>query len=1243
MRGDSTESMTTSPVRRDSTSEYSNMSEPGKLEIDTETAGSAGLDTKAGGDNEVSNSDQNHVGANKSGRGRMTNQLQYLHKVVLLKGVWKHQFAWPFQVPVDPVKLNLPDYYDIIKQPMDLGTIKTRLETMYYHSAKECIQDFNQMFTNCYIYNKPGEDIVHMAQALEKVFLSKVAQMPANFSTEGCFNEQEEVATPASKKVIKKKTSTVSLRPHPPTANHVESSQVTTTSLAASKDVPLQAISAAATETVNSPTPATSAAVKGAPTVEYSPSVIPPSQPTKTKKGVKRKADTTTPIPPMGDPYEPDFDDGIKDEKIPKMGSVKKPLGSGVKMTPNKVLPPGGANLSVLTTPVSEISAAKITPARRESNRQIKKPKRDLSEGEMDLVQPNLTSLLGPVLSTSIKKGKLTEQLKFCHNLTKEFFTKKHSAYAWPFYKPVDAVLLGLHDYHDIIKKPMDLATVKTKLENRQYASAQEFSDDVHTIFTNCYKYNPADSDVVLMARKMQEVFEARFARLPEEHSFDSYDKSSMKGDSDNSIGDSDSESGNESEEERERKLKELQDQVKELQEQLHRLTQEHLNKLKEKTERKKKKKKSRERAKERIEKIIPVPAANVIPVSVATTTPDLTNSVKKVTKSKPKTNKTPSDVQRKRKTSKGSGGKKVKVSSPPYQMQFDSDDEDNAKPMTYDEKRQLSLDINKLPGDKLGRVVHIIQSREPSLRDSNPDEIEIDFETLKPSTLRELEAYVMSCLKKKPRNYTKRTPGKSKQEVQQQKKNELEKRLMDVTGQLGGPSAKKPPKKEAGKDGAGGASRLTSSSSSGSDSESSSNSSSSSDSDSSEMSESGSPKKKKKTKTSSGKNGLTSPNVKMSFGNKPGPSPAVKATLNSGAASAVSRDSPVNKRQGVPIGIQAVTVKPELGTAVTSADMPVKREPIARPVMHSLPQQPGSRPSNVAAPKPQMKTTAPVVTAQSQRSAVPVTTVPALASQAPSASPPIIVSSPIKVQHDKEFMPAAQTASMKDKRAEPVPVFSMNDESSNSSPIQQQPPQQAVKPPPPGATHLPSGLGVMPSQASVPPVTSQASEQKKQEMTKPSLSQQQQQQQQQKKELKLKNTGSWASLANMNTPTSKKPMSANSFELFKKQAQEREEREKAMKQQEEYRKVMKEKEERERIRMENERKREQEEEDALEKARLATLQTDMQAQKEAEKNRAEREKERRKEQERRRRQAMSNQIDMNEQSALMAQFEDGL
>lgn len=109
--------------------------------------------------------------------GRSTNQLQFLLKTVM-KAVWKHQFAWPFQQPVDAKKLNLPDYHKIIKQAMDLGTVKKRLENNYYWSSKEAIQDFNTMFTNCYIYNKPGEDVVVMAQQLEKLFLTKVAQMP---------------------------------------------------------------------------------------------------------------------------------------------------------------------------------------------------------------------------------------------------------------------------------------------------------------------------------------------------------------------------------------------------------------------------------------------------------------------------------------------------------------------------------------------------------------------------------------------------------------------------------------------------------------------------------------------------------------------------------------------------------------------------------------------------------------------------------------------------------------------------------------------------------------------------------------------------------------------------------------------------------------------------------------------------------------------------------------------------------
>lgn len=52
---------------------------------------------------------------------------------------------------------------------------------------------------------------------------------------------------------------------------------------------------------------------------------------------------------------------------------------------------------------------------------------------------------------------------------------------------------------------------MKQKMDNRAYKTAAEFAADVRLIFTNCYKYNPPDHDVVAMARKLQDVFEMRY------------------------------------------------------------------------------------------------------------------------------------------------------------------------------------------------------------------------------------------------------------------------------------------------------------------------------------------------------------------------------------------------------------------------------------------------------------------------------------------------------------------------------------------------------------------------------------------------------------------------------------------------------------------------------------------------------------------------------------------------------------
>nr|CAD7427964.1 unnamed protein product [Timema monikensis] len=745
--------------------------------------------------------------------GRVTNQLAFLQKNVL-KVLWKHQFAWPFHQPVDAKKLNLPDYHKIIKQPMDLGTVKKRLEHNYYWSSKECIQDFNTMFTNCYVYNKPGEDVVVMAQTLEKLFLTKVAQMQ---------KEEVELEPPVPKGPKGKKVRTlvggVAGRGRPSTggATTVTSSVpnavgtspgaaiqppptpvATTTGSAhlplgtqppttvpgstATTTVPTPTLShgthnslpkqvaaptggyhaqpALMSQSIDGPLPASSAVHSQ----NVPPPVIPPAQPAKSKKGVKRKADTTTPTANAFDPlFTPAEAKSAKISTRRESGRQIKKINKGMPSFPGKD---------------KGIMQAYYWPFQ---------PQRQTEDGLPfhQAVHPLMTASLSnqPQHSGAKPKDKLNDSLKACNEILKELFSKKHSGYAWPFYKPVDAELLGLHDYHDIIKKPMDLGTVKQKMDTREYKSAGEFAADVRLIFTNCYKYNPPDHDVVAMARKLQDVFEMsllqRYAKIPDEPLAGNIN---MEKDISSTTGtESSSESSSESEDSEAERLKAMQDQMRKLVEES---TVKRGKKKKDEKEKKKKKKPDKHSG---AVKDVRASLANdtvgasiasvalgagdvkmptdlhhnvtktavghhVTPMSSAPPAPIPSKTTKnKTTRGAGKSTGANAQAKRPKPNPRSVGGKKKNAVVPPP-IAFDSEDEDNAKPMSYDEKRQLSLDINKLPGDKLGRVVHIIQSREPSLRDSNPDEIEIDFETLKPSTLRELESYVASCLRKKPR-----------------------------------------------------------------------------------------------------------------------------------------------------------------------------------------------------------------------------------------------------------------------------------------------------------------------------------------------------------------------------------------------------------------------------------------------------------------------------------------------------------
>uniref|UniRef100_A0A0E0BZ01 Bromo domain-containing protein n=1 Tax=Oryza meridionalis TaxID=40149 RepID=A0A0E0BZ01_9ORYZ len=119
-----------------------------------------------------------------------------------------------------------------------------------------------------------------------------------------------------------------------------------------------------------------------------------------------------------------------------------------------------------------------------------------------------------PGLSAEARRKLYAPVFKSCGALLARLMKHKHS---WVFNTPVDASALGLHDYHTIITKPMDLGTVKSRLAAGHYKSPREFAGDVRLTFQNAMRYNPKGQDVHFMAEQLLNMFEEKWPEIEAE------------------------------------------------------------------------------------------------------------------------------------------------------------------------------------------------------------------------------------------------------------------------------------------------------------------------------------------------------------------------------------------------------------------------------------------------------------------------------------------------------------------------------------------------------------------------------------------------------------------------------------------------------------------------------------------------------------------------------------------------------
>ncbi|KAF9181955.1 hypothetical protein BGZ51_005098 [Haplosporangium sp. Z 767] len=367
----------------------------------------------------------------------------------------------------------------------------------------------------------------------------------------------------------------------------------------------------------------------------------------------------------------------------PKKESSKKDDRKEPKLVPLQLVTPGSTASS---GPIHLEQPGLLLDDRR--------PKRDIHAPSKDI----------PVESIAKNKGstrwKSDAQLRYCHNILREFSKKSNAEFMFPFLEPVDWVKFNIPEYPKIIKNPMDISTIRKKLEGDMYESADGFEADVRLVLWNCFKFNPPDNAVHIMGRKMEKLFNEKWADLPplptpppvEEVAVDS-----EQDDDDEGVDSSD-------------------DKIAEMERHLKTLSA----KLETMKAAKKKEKGEKKSAKAHQEKEKPT---------------------------KPKTSsKTPAKSLEKKKPT-------AKRSRPVY-----TSSEDDIPVITFEQKKALSESINFLEGDKLAAVVQIIHDSMPQLRDNGPqEEIELDMDTLDSKTLYKLYQFV----KKHAGLKTKRPPVK--------------------------------------------------------------------------------------------------------------------------------------------------------------------------------------------------------------------------------------------------------------------------------------------------------------------------------------------------------------------------------------------------------------------------------------------------------------------------------------------------
>ncbi|KAH7907029.1 hypothetical protein BJ138DRAFT_1137716 [Hygrophoropsis aurantiaca] len=448
-----------------------------------------------------------------------------------LKKLKMHKNAVLFMQPVDPVRDHAPNYYEVVKHPMDLSTLGAKLEEGMHKDRFAFEADFRLMIANAKQYNTPGSYAHNEAISLEVFFeklwtrINKTLEAANKFAEPEPANDLPTVVVrhSSSKPVVK--TPAVSLAPRPPPLAEPQAPARPVIKLKVGGPLQNKAPDTAKVPAVSKPKGRKSKVVDDAPppyvddgSHDLLQEVIAIEREKDEEKRHRKSIDLSkgTPTPP---PLPPPKASGSgppgKRRKTAAVGdgeilALAPPVKSSMPSASSSV-----RSVEIPVAPVPKSVPSTQKPKKEKVPDPIKvEPPVDKPRISIKGKEKEVASSTAPTPARSSKAAGATPlNEKKCRDVLRVLSKMPECGI---FAQPVDPIRDGCPTYFDEIEHPMDFGTMTDRLNAGKYSTMEEFSKDVQLIFNNCRKFNPPTTYPVTCADAVEKMFKKEWSKMTE-------------------------------------------------------------------------------------------------------------------------------------------------------------------------------------------------------------------------------------------------------------------------------------------------------------------------------------------------------------------------------------------------------------------------------------------------------------------------------------------------------------------------------------------------------------------------------------------------------------------------------------------------------------------------------------------------------------------------------------------------------